>query len=456
MTNRTQMVRLTPNGAIYRDPDDPRKKRVTLGGRIRCTDPLGGDAVDWQARAGPSANITRILGPSPFDWDESEQAVIGHTDGFRAERSRYEVRVDRNVGRWKPLALSSAQIAVNLDDKTAAVARTSPEGALASTYDKATNKWSHVFTATARGTYRMVQTFRILRPGHTFRRESVLHTKPWRPTQRPLVARPGVYRVHWKWGPMDRCVFNWKLMMHGADSVFDRVEFPDAETVVIYTMAVVLVPGQTIEADPTDNIDSHYAEDVDAGGTTDQGGFFTANKVAVGEAGGNEVRVAMEFDLSGFAGDETVDEVDFQVNCTTAAGSDTMNVGPYNSDGTGDPSADAGADPDEMFSRCNVVAGTANYIDGSTAFQSTGSKTLDLDAGGGSLSVITHVTGQLGAQFSLAMAMDQSISGDVALDDHDANDSPTLSVEYTESGGGGGGGGVAARARHLRHMGRAG
>src|SRR5215510_13558514 len=116
-----------------------------------------------------------------------------------------------------------------------------------------------------------------------------------------------------------------------------------------------------------------FSEDVDNGGFEypNDGGDYCGTNASPDT---RFFRVAIKFDPSSIPSANTVTLVELIVECDLAlnASSESWYIGPYNTNGQGDPVADSAAN---AFSRSNVSGGNYGTF---TDFRSTGVKTISL------------------------------------------------------------------------------
>lgn len=179
----------------------------------------------------------------------------------------------------------------------------------------------------------------------------------------------------------------------------------------------------------TTTLTAGFTEDVTQAGSETTG----INDIAAGcnDAGDGRIfRTALRFDPSSITSTDTISQVELIVNCFTASNNSARSyyIGPYNTNGVGDPSADSGA---TAYSRCSVSGGNYGTF---TEFRTTGVKTITL--GGSVNSHLQAVTSVSGTVFTLAIQQD-SETADPTLDifeslrDHtDGTDPPKLRVTH--------------------------
>ena len=142
-------------------------------------------------------------------------------------------------------------------------------------------------------------------------------------------------------------------------------------------------------------------------------------------------RAGDKFDLSAYAGTETVTNVEFDVTMgANGGGSGTYRIGPYNGDGLSDIDSDSGSD---MYSRCDLSSD--NYVTGESWSPSTAYNYPDLGA-----QAESDIEAALGADFCMAY---QQVEEDTAFEevrpDRDTDSNPAqLTITYSAGGGGGG------------------
>ena len=158
--------------------------------------------------------------------------------------------------------------------------------------------------------------------------------------------------------------------------------------------------------------------------------FPTAIEDVVGRTAAlNEIRLAARFNVGSLAG-KTLAQIEYLTNVGSIDGSvaaDTSRLGPYNTDGTGDPEADSNA---LMFTRCDLSA-TA-YVTGYIGFRTLGPKVIDLTTAT-SLAQLSDAVAA-GQPFSIAIWMDGGGAGlarSVGLDADNGTLPPQLRITTT-------------------------
>jgi len=168
-------------------------------------------------------------------------------------------------------------------------------------------------------------------------------------------------------------------------------------------------------------VNADWGSDVRSDGTK---GHLDGDDFAGNDGTSATWRWAQKFDLSAISG--TVTKVELIVNVVAVPGSgSTWDVGPYGTNGQDDPEADSGA---TMYSRC---LNSGQYVNDTTVFATTGSKTLDLGS-----TAVSHVQAALGGIFSVSCVYNDTstASAGATIEEYSGESNPPeLCVTWTPS-----------------------
>lgn len=268
-------------------------------------------------------------------------------------------------------------------------------------------KWSFTLSPSAPGTYRL-----IIRVQPNFVETPTLYLAKL-PGHSSAVPNLATGDARW---PSARFDFGFADMVSDIDTVI-----ADGNDIVITTQPAILAALGSKTWDPSFTDDADWGADV-TGSTKfpNDGSDWCLDD-------GSEYRVANKFTISSLPTDDTVDQVDTDIDVGVSAGASGQHaLGPYNGDGQADPEADAGG---TMFTRCDVSGD--NYTSG-VIFNGTGVKTFtDLGAQAESDVEAARDAGNI---FSLAYITTNANSSCELEEYTDATNPPSLTVTHSTAG----------------------